>query len=167
MVKAIVYTSKTGNTKEYARLLGEKLALPYYDVKTAIHKLPKNTEIIYLGWLMAGILKGHKKANKHFNIEAVCPVGMLNVKEQLDNIIKVNKIQSGIQVFCLDGGLEIDRLNGISKLVMKIMKSGITKGLSEKQNKTEDDEKMLKFVQNCCSLVDETNLGEIIRWYSK
>ena len=29
MIKAIVYTSNTGTTKEYARLLSETIALPY------------------------------------------------------------------------------------------------------------------------------------------
>ena len=31
-MKAIVYTSNTGTTKEYAKLLSDKLSLPYYSL---------------------------------------------------------------------------------------------------------------------------------------
>lgn len=64
MIKAIVYMSETGHTKKYAELLGERISLPVYELNTAAKELPRGTEIIYLGWLMAGSIKGYKKAWK-------------------------------------------------------------------------------------------------------
>ena len=49
MIKAIVYMSEAGHTKGYAELLGERTDLPVYDLNTAIRKVPKEAEIIYLG----------------------------------------------------------------------------------------------------------------------
>lgn len=39
MAKAIVYTSNTGYTEEYARLLGEETGLPVYSLKDASDSL--------------------------------------------------------------------------------------------------------------------------------
>ena len=55
-IKAIVYTSNTGYTAEYARLLGEKTGLPVYSLEEAKQNLTERTEIVYLGWLMASMV---------------------------------------------------------------------------------------------------------------
>ena len=52
----IVYTSNTGYTEKYAKLLGEQLGLPAFSAEQA-DSLPEGTEILYLGWLMAGVVK--------------------------------------------------------------------------------------------------------------
>ena len=57
---AIVYTSNTGFTEKYAKLLGGKLFLPVYSLEEAKGKLAAGAEIIYLGWLMAGTVKGYR-----------------------------------------------------------------------------------------------------------
>lgn len=88
MIKAIVYTSNTGTTREYARLLSETITLPYYSLSEAQDKLKKQTEIIYLGWLMAGTIKGYKEAKKNYKICAVCGVGMGRTGTQVEEITK-------------------------------------------------------------------------------
>ena len=55
---AIVYTSNTGYTAEYARMLGEKTGLPVWEL--ASRQVPKGSDIVYLGWLMAGNIQGYK-----------------------------------------------------------------------------------------------------------
>ena len=60
-MEAIVYTSNTGTTKEYAELLGSKLSLPVYSLNEAKTNLKADSEIIYLGWIMASSIKGYKK----------------------------------------------------------------------------------------------------------
>ena len=72
--EAIVYTSCTGNTRRYAYMLGKAANLPVLDLKEA--NLAPNTPVIYLGWLMAGGVKGLKQARKRFDVRAVCAVGM-------------------------------------------------------------------------------------------
>ena len=63
-MKAIVYTSSTGHTTEYAKILGEKTGLPVYALNEALKQLSNGIEIIYLGWLFANGIKGYKKAAK-------------------------------------------------------------------------------------------------------
>ena len=41
-IKAIVYTSETGHTKEYAQLFARQTGLPAYDLKTAKGALPQH-----------------------------------------------------------------------------------------------------------------------------
>ena len=64
-MQAIVYTSNTGHTEKYARLLGEKTALPVYSLIDAKAILDKKSEIIYLGWLFANHVRGYKSASKN------------------------------------------------------------------------------------------------------
>ena len=59
---AIVYTSNTGYTRQYAKLLGDKTGLPVYFLDEAGAKLPPTTSVLYLGWLMAGKVQGYAKA---------------------------------------------------------------------------------------------------------
>jgi len=40
--KAIVYTSNTGYTAEYAKILGEKAGLPVYSLDEAEKNVPEN-----------------------------------------------------------------------------------------------------------------------------
>ena len=51
---AIVYTSNTGYTAQYASLLGGETGLPVYSLEDALKSLPQNSPIVYLGWLTAG-----------------------------------------------------------------------------------------------------------------
>ena len=67
-MKAIVYTSSTGHTTEYAKILGEKTGLPVYALNEALKQLSNGIEIIYLGWLFANGIKGYKKAAKKYNV---------------------------------------------------------------------------------------------------
>ena len=75
-MKAIIYTSNTGSTAEYAQLLGNELNLPVHSLQQAKNKVPAGSEIIYLGWIMAGGIKGYKEAAKLYKVRAVCGVGM-------------------------------------------------------------------------------------------
>ena len=48
-MKAIVYTSNTGSAAQYAALLAKETALPVYALAEAVKKLPRGTEILYVG----------------------------------------------------------------------------------------------------------------------
>ena len=81
MIRAIVYTSNTGSTAAYAKLLGEQINLPVFPLPQAKDRVPSGSEIIYLGWIMAGGVKGYKAAGKRYQIRAVCAVGMAAEKQ--------------------------------------------------------------------------------------
>ena len=59
---AIVYTSHTGSTERYARLLGRRTGLPVWPLAEAERALPPGAEIVYLGWLLCGGINGYRTA---------------------------------------------------------------------------------------------------------
>lgn len=61
-MNAIIYTTNTGSTERYARLLAQKTGLPAYSLAEAKKWVFAGAEVIYLGWIMAGSVKGYAEA---------------------------------------------------------------------------------------------------------
>lgn len=166
-MNAIVYTSNTGFTAQYAGLLGGKLNLPAYSLDTAKRELAADAEIIYLGWLMAGQVKGYKQAAKRYKIAAVCGVGMGAGGSQIKEIRKGNAIPENIPLFTLQGGFELGKLHGIYKFMMSTMKRTVGKKLAAKPDKTADEQDMLDLLLRGGSRVSEENLRPVLEWCGK
>ena len=75
-MNAIIYTTNTGSTEHYAKLLAQKTGLPVYSLAEAKKRVFAGAEVIYLGWIMAGSVKGYAEAAKRYRVRAVCGVGM-------------------------------------------------------------------------------------------
>ena len=161
---SIVYTSNTGYTAEYARLLGERTGLPVYSLAEAERKLAAGNPVIYLGWLMAGKVQGYKKAAKRYKVQAVCGVGMGGNGSQLQEVRKANAISEKTPLFTLQGGFDINKLSGVYKLMMTIMIKTAGKGLAEKQDRTPDEDVMLEMLTQGGSRVSADNLAEVLAW---
>lgn len=161
---SIVYTSNTGYTAEYARLLGEKTGLPVYSLAEAEQKLAAGNRVIYLGWLMAGKVQGYNKAAKRYKVQAVCGVGMGGTGSQLQEVRKANAIPEKTPLFTLQGGFDIQKLSGVYKLMMTIMVKTAGKGLAEKQDRTPDEDVMLEMLTQGGSRVSAENLAEVLAW---
>lgn len=154
---AIVYTSKTGFTEKYALLLAEKTGLPVYPLKKS-GILGKNARVIYLGWIMASHISGYEKAAGSFLLSAVCAVGLGETGTKKDEVRAATKIPDNIPLFTLKGGYCAAKQKGINKLIMK----GLAKGLSGKENRTPDEEEMLRLITSDGDYVSEDNLSELI-----
>ena len=165
-MEAIVYTSNTGTTKEYAKLLSDKLSLPYYSLDEIKNKVKPGGKIIYLGWIMASGVKGYKKAIKDYDVCAVGAVGMGATGTQVKEVRTKNKIPSSKPVFTLQGGFDVKKLHGIYKLMMTIMVKTAGKGLANIQDRTQEDQ-MLEMMLHGGKYVDEKNLKAILDWYGK
>jgi hypothetical protein len=164
-MKAIVYKTNTGSTKRYADMLAKETGLPVYELCEAVKKLEKSSEIIYLGWLMAGSIKGYKKALKQFKPLAVCAVGIaFPTEEYKAQLKKINKIE-GANLYLMQGSYDINKLRGLNKLAMKMMSSAMCKKLEAKADKTEQELKEYEIYKNGCDLVSPDNLKNIIAWY--
>ena len=161
---SIVYTSNTGYTAEYARLLGERTGLPVYSLAEAERKLAAGNRVIYLGWLMAGKVQGYKKAAKRYKVQAVCGVGMGGNGSQLQEVRKANAISEKTPLFTLQGGFDIQKLSGVYKLMMTIMVKTAGKGLAEKQDRTPEEDVMLDMLTRGGSRVSAENLAEVLAW---
>ncbi|MCI7098526.1 MAG: hypothetical protein MR966_06385 [Lachnospiraceae bacterium] len=167
MIKAIVYTSNTGNTERYAKLLGHQLDLPVYTLNDAKKTLERNTAVIYLGWIMAGRIKGYKNAEKYFCVRMVCAVGMGATGTQLQELKDHNQIPSSVKVFSLQGGFDMQKLRGVNRMMMSIMMKTAGKALAEKEDKTPDEDDMLDLMMNGGSRVSMENLFGPIQWYER
>lgn len=125
MIKAIIYQSKTGHTKEYAENLSKELKLPCYSIKDAKQKVNKQEEIIYLSWIRATSLVGYKKINKKYKI---CCIGAIGAYPKSDEYTKQLKEYNHItqELFYLRGGINYEKLNKLYQKVLKLVGKAIT-----------------------------------------
>ena len=158
---AIVYTSNTGHTRQYALLLGEQIGLPAYSLDEANSQLSGGSPVIYLGWLHASHVKGYSKASKRFALCAVCGVGLCDTGTLTSEVRKATSIPEDIPLFTLQGGIDRSRLKGMDKLMISML----TKGLAAKKQRSAQDERMLELLSGDESFVSPENLSEVLQWY--
>ena len=157
---AILYTSNTGHTCQYAHLLGDRLGLSVYSLPDANKQLPKGSPVIYLGWLHASHVKGYAKAARRFDLRAVCAVGLCDTGTLTDQVRKATSIPEGIPLFTLQGGIDRSRQKGMDKLMISML----TKGLASQKQRSAQDERMLELLSRDESYVSLENLSEVLRW---
>lgn len=162
---AIVYTSNTGFTAQYASLLGGETGLPVYSLEDASKSLPQSSPIVYLGWLTAGKVQGYDKAVTKFNLQALCAVGMAKCGSQMEDVRKSNNLPEGLPLFTLQGGFGLKKLRGIYRLMMLVMSKTVVKKLAAKPDRTPDEEDMLDLFQNGGNRVSLENLRPVLAWY--
>ena len=161
--KAIVYTSNTGYTARYAAILSEKLGIPVHTLSDAQKTLPAGTSIIYMGWLMAGSVKGCRKAAKRFGIQAVIGVGLGDTGAQDEAARKSCSLPAEVPVFTVQGGMDINKLKGPYKLVIKML----TKAMASKKDATPGEARMAELLQSGGDFVSEKELAAVLAWAAK
>lgn len=161
MPTAIVYTSKTGFTRQYAQLLGKRLGLPVYSLEDALYGMDQGSPILYLGWIHASAIRDYRKAAKNFSVCAVCGVGLCDTGTLTDQVRKVTAIPASIPLFTLQGGFDRSKLKGLDKLMISML----VKGLSSQEKRSEQDERMLALLQTDGNYVSPDNLKGILDWY--
>jgi hypothetical protein len=161
-MKAIVFSSNTGFTEEYAKMLSEKLDIPAFSLEDAKNKLDKGCEVIFMSWLMAGSVFDYKKAKKLFDIKTVCAVGLCETGTLVEETRKTSKIPQETAVFTLQGGYRPEKLKGIYKFIMSIVVKALIKKIDGMENKKESDLKMKETLINGGSYVCEENLSSVI-----
>ena len=158
----VVYTSNTGFSFKYEEMLAKKLNTNCISLKEALKKLDKNSEIIYVSWLMASKIKGYKKANKYFNIIATAAVGLCATGTATEETKKANGIIKD-NLFTLQGGIKHNELKGIYKSMI----SFLIKMLKKQENKNPEAKAMLKVVSVDGDYVKEENLNAILKYLKK
>ena len=164
---AIVYTSNTGFTAQYASLLGGETGLPVYSLEDALKSLPQNSPILYLGWLAAGKVQGYDKVVTKFNLQGLCAVGMAKSGSQMEDVRKSNKLPEVLPLFTLQGGFDLKKLRGVYKLMMLVMSKTVAKKLAAKPDRTPDEDDMLDLFQNGGNRVSLENLKPVLAWYQE
>ena len=138
-MNAIIYTTNTGSTRHYAKLLGRETGLPVYSSAEAKKTLSAGASVIYLGWIMAGSVKGYAAAARRYRIEAVCGVGMGRTGTQEDSVRQ--------------------------KTMMEIMVKTAGKALAEKTDRTPEEDDMLDMMRHGSERVKPENLKAVLDWY--
>ena len=165
-MNAIIYTTNTGSTEHYAKLLAQKTGLPVYSLADAKDAVPEGTEVIYLGWIAAGSVKGFANAAKRYHIRAVCAVGMGQTGTQTDDVRKKSVIPADIPLFTLQGNFDVKKLHGIYRPMMEIMVKTAGKSLAAKKDRTPEKDDMLNMMLHGGERVKQENLSAILNWYN-
>ena len=165
MISAIVYTSETGFTQQYARMLSEETGLPTY----SLDKVPVpcgGREIIYMGWLCAEGIAGYQRAASRYRVRAVCQVGISFPSEEgLNKTRKRYNIGSEIPVFALQGGLDVKKLHGAYRVMMRVWCRKTAAELGQKASLDEQQQFLYQAARSGASAVKRENLAEVIEWY--
>ena len=159
---AVVYTSSTGSTEQYARLLGAAAGLPVYALSDAEGAVPRGGAVLYLGWLMAGTVKGYREAAARFSVRAVCAVGIGGAAQE--DAVRTGNRLGDTPLFILPGAFDLERLHGAARLMMRMMRKSLAKRLEAKPERTEEETAMLHLLEHGGSLVDEQHLAPVLAW---
>ncbi len=165
-MNAIIYTTNTGSTERYAKLLAQETGLPAYSLTEAKKAILTRAEIIYLGWIMAGAVKGYAEATRRYQVRAVCGVGMGKTGTQADSVRKKSAIPADVPLFTLQGNFDVKKLHGIYRPMMEIMVKTAGRDLAEKKNRTPEENDMLDMMLHGGNRVRAENLSAVLDWYS-
>lgn len=163
-IEAIVYSSMTGSTAQYAQMLSEKTGLPAYTLTEAEGKLQSGATVLFMSWLMAGALVDYKKAAARYQVLAACSVGLNATMEQAAATRKNSKIPDAVPLFALQGGYHPQKLKGMYRFMMKLVTKVLIKKISAVENKSEEEESMLYTLKHGGSFVKEENLEPIVHF---
>lgn len=153
-VSAIVYTSNTGFTAQYATLLSHQTGLPLYRLEECA--LPRGTRVLYLGWLCAGKLQGLKKAMGRFQVVGICAVGLAPEADPAK--LAGDNHCTGVPLFYLRGGYAPARIKGIYKMMMTMMKAILSKKTDQASQKA------VEAIVRGADWVDAAQLGPVLDW---
>ena len=164
-MNAIIYTTNTGSTEHYAKLLAQKTGLPVYSLAEAKKRVFAGAEVIYLGWIMAGSVKGYANAVKLYRIRAVCAVGIGQTGTQTESVRKKSAVPAAIPLFTLQGNFNVKKLHGVYRLMMEIMVKAAGKSLAAKKDRTPAEDDMLDMMRCGGERVKAENLNAVLNWY--
>lgn len=161
--KAIVYTSNTGHTKQYAEMLGKETGLPVHSLEEAGHILDKGCVIVYMGWTKANHVQGYRAAAKGFGICAVCAVGLSETGTMEREVRNATKIPQGTPLFTIQGGIARGSLKGLDRFMIGM----IEKGLASKAQRTGQEDDMLALIKTDATCVCTENLAQVLKWWNE
>ncbi|MBQ7296362.1 MAG: hypothetical protein IJW86_09270 [Clostridia bacterium] len=157
---SIVYVTNTGSSKAYAQMLSEKTGYAAYSLADS-GSVPEESEVIFIGWVMAGSLQGLKEARERFgNLKAVIAVGMMKSEKQDKDLKEKNGITEPF--FSLPGAFDMKKLTGMHKMMMGMM----VKMMKSKLKETDDPKakEVVEKFEEGFDMIDEKHLSEVLEF---
>ena len=154
---SIVYVSNTGSSKKYAEMLSEKTGYPCYSLSESDAAV--GSDIVFIGWVMAGTLQGLAEARTKFGtLKAVVAVGMMKTEGQDAALKEKNSISQPF--FSLAGAFDVRKLSGMYKMMMGMM----LKMIKDKMRESDDpkSKEPAKMFDEGFDMVKEENLDEVL-----
>lgn len=164
-MKAILYTSEAGHTRAFAELLSKETGLPI--VQAGKELLPKDSEILYMGWLFAGKIKGYAAAAKRYKLAGVIGVGMSPPSDELvKKLREQNKIPCETKLFYLRGGFDFKKVHGMNRFLMRLVGFKIRRQIKKDKGKLSEEQRFtLRMLSEGASDVGLSQLRSVIEWY--
>lgn len=164
-IKAIVYESNTGFTKEYAELLSEMLGIPAIPVIDNSMIFDDREAVIFMGWVCAGKINGLRMAKLRYNPMIIAGVGMTEMSDKYAfYLAQQNNID--VPFYYLRGGMHREKLKGFYKIMFKMVaRPLLRKAEKGKSQLTESERNMVDLIKNGGSFVSRDNLSELIQKY--
>lgn len=158
----ILYRSNTGFTKQYAEMLAKAEKLKVYPLEQA--DLPRDTEVFYMGPLMAGRITGLTEAVKEYQVLGVCGVGMSPPGPQILSTLAHANFAPNAPIFYLQGGWAPKKVSWFRRRMVNAVTKKQRTALQAKTNRTKEEQALLDMMTKGGSFVAYENLGTIRTW---
>lgn len=172
MNAVVIYKSKYGSTKQYAKWIAEELDCPIFDAKNiSKDDLVNYDTIIYGGGLYAEIINGVSLITKNFDKLkdkkiAVFSTGItpLDCRDYYDKmVIEKNfkpEMLGKIKVFNFMGKMILDELSLPHRTAIKALK----KLMSSKENPSQMEKLLVELCDKDGDFTDKSAIGELIEY---
>ncbi len=171
----VLYKSKYGSTKTYARWIAEELGCEVYDAsKTKVDALKKYDRIVYGGGLYAEVIAGISLITKNIDLLkdkkiAVFSTGItpLDCRDYYDKLVIEKNFKSGvpenIKIFNFLGKMIIDELSLPHKTAIKTLK----KIMSNKENPSEMEKLLITLCDSSGDFCDRNAITPLIDYITE
>lgn len=164
---AVVYTSKYGSAKQYAKWICEDTGADLFEVDSCtLADLADYSVVVYGGGVHAGGIEGIeflKKNIKKLSGKKVIAFAVgINIfseetQAQLREINFVKKMKD-IPCWCFRGKYEPERVKGIDNKIMGFVK----KMLSKKGDRTDEEEMLYKAITEGTDMIDRNEIKPLV-----
>ena len=168
MKTAIIYVSQTGFTKQYAEWIAEEVQGACMTVAEAEKKdLAGYDAVVFGGWCFAGSIKKldwfkKKTAKWADKKKVVYAVGASPLENpELQEGLRKNFTDeewAQISVFYCPGGLCYEKMNGVSRVMMKMFVRMLAK------NKSEKEQAMAKMLSKSYDISDRKYIAPMVEY---
>lgn len=160
---AVIFNSFTGFSKKYAKWIANDLKIRLVDYNNMTKVLANGSDVIYVANVRAGLITGHGKVLKRYNVHELVGVGITDPKDMdMARFAKVNNIKDTDRLHYVQGGLDYEHQKGINKFILKMALKVKARNLTDnKQDRQKMFEKLTKYVDK----TNKNNVQSIIDKY--
>lgn len=174
----IIYESKYGSTKRYAKWIADALSCQIFEKKNfRSENLSQYDTVIYGGGLYAGSVSGIKFITQNWKLLSdkrvvlfTCgladpdnPHDISVIRESLSRILSEDKLNH-LCLFHLRGGIDYSRLNLVHRSMMAMMRKMLLK--KGAHSLREEDQLFLDTYGKCVDFTDKASIRPLVDYIS-